>query len=431
MMDPWQQQCRKSRQRRWQPLLAWLLGFLFVALMPMSLRAQPEPVQQVIIPVQEQTYSELVELARPLVWQELSKAFATFPAEVAIVDVVGQYREREAPLMTVTMPRSVWQQQPPPSALEAYTRFYTEAPRLLRQEIPHQETSEEGTGSDTTGVAGTEFDFSASSPPGSWQVVATDPVERAEGVPIIGPYRLSFDQSLPPDVTDSQVSLTPAEEVTVLSEDQTLVILPKAPLAFSTDYDLRVSSLGRQTLLTPAILQFRTEPEFTYERDIKPLLDAHCVGCHGSLGRLRRSALDTYDSTLDYVDPGNAASELLNPRWTQRHARILGFSSQTVRDFIPPQPTPGSGSSTANDSTTPSTGSSAGDTSQGSASNPTAAEGGTPVAFANPAQLGRQGSPELAYVRRNGFDVTRLGFWTDEEVAKVQTWIVQDRAAEK
>jgi len=98
-----------------------------------------------------------------------------------------------------------------------------------------------------------------------------------------------------------------------------LIIKPLQLLGYSTDYRLILPAAKELDLQSPIELTFRTEPQYTHQRDIKPLLDASCVGCHQRAGRMRRSSLDSYAAVMRYVTPGSESGELLKPRWLARH----------------------------------------------------------------------------------------------------------------
>ncbi|MGQ9837232.1 MAG: Ig-like domain-containing protein [Cyanobacteriota bacterium] len=201
--------------------------------------------------------------------------------------------------------------------------------------------------------------------------VSSQPAPEQRDVYVDGVIRLQLSQPLDANLRQLVAKLEPPAPIVFDVQGNELLLKSQKPLSFSTDYKLTVPPQEGLLLEQPIQLSFRTEPEFTYERDIRPLLEASCVGCHQPEGRQRTQLLDSYEATLAYVTPGDANSELLNPRWTGRHATILN------------------------------------------ASNPTQARGG---------------SPEIAYIRARGLPLSRLGFWTPEEVEIVRTWIVQDGA---
>ncbi len=208
---------------------------------------------------------------------------------------------------------------------------------------------------------------------GPLQWVSSQPTPEQRDVYVDGVIRLQFSQPLDPNLRRLVADLDPPAPVIFDLQGNELLLKSRDPLNFSTDYTLTVSPQEGLPLEQAIRLPFRTEPEFTYERDVKPLLEASCVGCHQPGGRQRTQLLDSYEATLAYVTPGDANSELLNPRWTGRHATILNVNN-------PNRPQP------------------------------------------------RGGSPEIAYIQARGLPLSRLGFWTPEEVEIVRTWIVQDGA---
>jgi hypothetical protein len=205
-------------------------------------------------------------------------------------------------------------------------------------------------------------------------LASSDPTSGARGVSIEKILQFRFNQQLPSDVEELQLKVTPETPLIFdLREDQ-LLIKPQNPWKYSTDYAVQISPQSNLGLGEILSLQFRTEPQYTYSRDIQPLLDASCVGCHRPEGRQRNQLLNSYSAVLQYVTPGDPDSVLIDPRWTQRHA-----ATRTV---------------------------------------------------VNPNLPQQGGSPEIAYVRQLGYPVARLGQWTAEETEIVRTWIVQDQAAE-
>jgi hypothetical protein len=87
---------------------------------------------RVVIPVQDQTYSRLVEQARPLVWQQLAQHFGSDPDRYMVtIEVFGQRGESKAPILLVTMNRDTWEKQPAPAQLENHAQFFLSSMSLL------------------------------------------------------------------------------------------------------------------------------------------------------------------------------------------------------------------------------------------------------------------------------------------------------------
>ncbi len=203
--------------------------------------------------------------------------------------------------------------------------------------------------------------------------VSSQPAPEQRDVYVDGVIRLQFNQPLDGNLKRLVVQINPPATLIFDVQGNELLIRPRDSLKYSTNYTLTLSPQEGLPLEQPLQLSFRTEPQYTYEKDIRPLLEASCVGCHQPGGRQRTQLLDSYEATLAYVTPGDGKSELLNPRWTSRHATILN------------------------------------------ANNPNRPQA-------------RGGSPEIAYIQARGLPLSRLGFWTPEEVEIVRTWIVQDGA---
>ena len=215
-----------------------------------------------------------------------------------------------------------------------------------------------------------------------FSLTGSSPANEEMDVSITAPIELEFSQTLADEFDSLELAIDPPASLAFNSTGNRIVLEPTAPFQFSTTYTLTIPSQDVLPLLEDVIIIFGTEPQYTYEYDIKALLDASCVGCHQTSGRARASLLDSYEATLNYVNPGSARSELIDRRWTRRHAPIA-----RARRFI----------------TNPSTGESTQITS---------------------------GSPEINYVRLLGYPIEGLGQWTSDQVDIVRTWIVQDKAAE-
>jgi hypothetical protein len=350
------------------------------------------------LPVQGQSYPQLVEQSRPLVWRALAQQFQAQPQpEEITLEVLGQAGDRQAPLFTVRMPRSVWQQNPSPSQLEQHTTFYPDALALLQPRAPVQQGQVEFTAPSANGTT----------------LVSSNPSNGQRGIPIDQSIHLRFDRQLPAGITGLAFGIQPPLEVAFDIQGNELIVQPLQPLSYSTDYRVFLPAAKELDLQNPIELTFRTEPQYTYQRDIQPLLDASCVGCHQRAGRMRRSPLDSYAAVMRYVTPGSENSELLKPRWLARHAVIQRAAGIPLNGEGKEADAPGS---------LLELGTGAMPTPRPPVSDP---QGEFPGSF-----IGRSGSPELAYIRRNGTGTDRLGHLSPEEIQILRTWIIQDWAAE-
>ncbi|MEN9205552.1 MAG: Ig-like domain-containing protein [Thermostichales cyanobacterium SZTDM-1c_bins_54] len=205
--------------------------------------------------------------------------------------------------------------------------------------------------------------------------VGAQPQDLQTALPVDQPVILTFDQPLPATLQELAIDLSPNTPLGFQIQGSQLILQPDPAWQFSATYTLTLESQEQLPLTQPITYQFRTVPQFTYVRDVEPLLRASCVGCHYPQGRMRAKPLDTYEAVMAYVKPGDPGSVLIQPRWTNRHATVL-------RTRLGP------------DGTVQPTGR----------------------------------SPEVAFNLRNGIPLDRLGFWRPEEVEIVRTWIVQDRA---
>lgn len=351
------------------------------------------------LPVQGQSYPQLVEQSRPLVWRALAQQFQAQPQpEEITLEVLGQAGDRQAPLFTVRMPRSVWQQNPSPSQLEQHTTFYPDALALLQPRAPVQQGQVEFTAPSANGTT----------------LVSSNPSNGQRGIPIDQSIHLRFDRQLPAGITGLAFGIQPPVEVAFDIRGNELIFQPLQLLSYSTDYRVLLPAAEELDLQKPIELTFRTEPQYTYQRDIKPLLDASCVGCHQRAGRMRRSPLDSYAAVMRYVTPGSENSELLKPRWLARHAVIQRAAGIPLN---------GGGSPDVDAlSFLFQGGEGSGPMPRAPVSDP---QRESPGSF-----IGRSGSPELAYIRRNGTGMDRLGYLSADEIQILRTWIIQDQAAE-
>lgn len=387
-----------SRYRPWVRLGSLLLSFGLALILAWA-RVGWTQTHRISLSVQGQSYSQLVEQSRPLVWQALAQQFQAQPqSEQITLEVLGQAGEQQVPLFTVRMPRSVWQQNPSPSQLEQHTTFYPDALALLQPRAPVQQGQVEFTAPSANGTT----------------LVSSNPSNGQRGIPIDQSIHLRFDRQLPAGITGLAFGIQPPVEVAFDIRGNELIFQPLQLLSYSTDYRVLLPAAEELDLQKPIELTFRTEPQYTYQRDIKPLLDASCVGCHQRAGRMRRSPLDSYAAVMRYVTPGSENSELLKPRWLARHAVIQRAAGIPLN---------GGGSPDVDAlSFLFQGGEGSGPMPRAPVSDP---QRESPGSF-----IGRSGSPELAYIRRNGTGMDRLGYLSADEIQILRTWIIQDQAAE-
>ncbi len=205
---------------------------------------------------------------------------------------------------------------------------------------------------------------SASSP---IRLVGSEPPNEATDISIASRIELEFSESLSEPLDTLDLTIEPAIPLQFNVADNRIVLEPSEELGYSTIYTVTIAPQAALPLEEPVQFSFKTEPEFTYNIDVKPLLDVSCVGCHGAFDTSRSSALlDTYSGVLSVVEPGNASSPLIDTRFTRPHARRRSGSQ----------------------------------------------------------------SLEQRYMRINGYPHDKLGSWSPAEIEVVTTWIVQDEAIE-
>ncbi len=368
------------------------------------------------VTVQGQNYAQMVEASRPQVWQALATGFGSSsnPNQVT-VEVMGQQGSLRLPLLLVTMTREQWQTQPSPQQMEQFAQFYTSAIPLLTPptvrssgNLSHPPLSSQIPAPDP----GSPMSI------GELTFIGSQPAQQQVGVAINPQIIFEFDQPLDGDLETLQVSMDPPVELAFDVQGERLLVQPLQLLDYSTIYRVDLLALGDRELGEPLQITFRTEPQYTYERDIQPLLQASCVGCHQFSGRQRRQPLDSYGAVMAYVDPYEASSDLIDPQWTQPHARAQRQ----------PQPQPGEDPPTpTNLETLPGPELQAGGVALPSSPDLTSLQDQPFTILTRPEAR----SPELGYVRRLGISEDRLGRWTPAEVERVRTWIIQDGAPEQ
>ena len=199
-------------------------------------------------------------------------------------------------------------------------------------------------------------------------LVGSLPQKDATDVSVDSRIELQFSDRLDDALEELELRVEPEIGLQFNVSGDRLLLEPSEALEFSTDYELTLASQAAIPLAEDVVLAFRTEPEYTYDIDIEPLLHMSCVGCHGATGRLQESnsLMDTYAGVLRYVEPGNGNSPLIDPKYTRPHARRFPASTSLAQRFM----------------------------------------------------------------RLNAYPLEKLGSWTPEEIEIVTTWVVQDEAIE-
>ena len=208
----------------------------------------------------------------------------------------------------------------------------------------------------------------AASPQIPISLVGSLPQNDATDVSIDSRIALQFSDRLDDAIEELELSVEPEIGLQFNVSGDRLLLEPAEALEFSTDYQLTLASQAGIPLAEDVVLAFRTEPEYTYDIDVEPLLHMSCVACHGASGRLQEtdSLMDTYAGVLKYVEPGSENSPLIDPKYTRPHARRFPASTSLAQRFM----------------------------------------------------------------RLNAYPLEKLGSWTPEEIEIVTTWVVQDEAIE-
>ncbi|MEL7083813.1 MAG: Ig-like domain-containing protein [Cyanobacteria bacterium J06597_1] len=201
----------------------------------------------------------------------------------------------------------------------------------------------------------------------SISLVGSQPSNDETDVLISSRIELQFSDMLDDSLDALDLTVEPAIPLQFNVAGDRIVLQPSEELGYSTQYTVTIPQQAALPLEEPVQFSFKTEPEFTYNIDVKPLLELSCVGCHGAFGTSRSDAvLDSYSGVLGVVEPGDDSSLLIDSRFTQLHARRRA-GSQAI---------------------------------------------------------------EQRYMRINGYPMDKLGSWSPEEIDIVTTWVVQDEAIE-
>lgn len=199
------------------------------------------------------------------------------------------------------------------------------------------------------------------------ELVSSLPDNQSVDVPVTSRIELEFsDAILDEDLEELELSIEPELSLQFNVADNRLVLQPSDMLQFSTEYTVTLAPQAALPLADEVQFSFKTEPQYTYDIDVQPLLHVSCVGCHGGFEASRSSFLDTYSGVLSVVEPGDESSLLIDPRYTQPHARRRAASQSLAQRFM----------------------------------------------------------------RSNGYSMEKLGSWSPEEIEIVTTWVVQDEAVE-
>ncbi len=184
--------------------------------------------------------------------------------------------------------------------------------------------------------------------PGAWKALFTSPKAGATELSRRTQVKIFFNGPAEQDVVEWAFNISPsAPGAFSWPRPDQLVFTPREALRPATRYTVS---------LTPAI-GFRDEKEYelhetrwsfatgsarTFEKDIKPLVSAYCVECHGGNGSAATIALDTYGDVSRYVVPGHSTKSSFYTfiQKRQHHINMAGPNHSTntklalIKDWI-------------------------------------------------------------------------------------------------
>lgn len=173
------------------------------------------------------------------------------------------------------------------------------------------------------------------------EVLGTWPREGARGQSRQAPIEISFSQQVPRDVVEANLSLSPNVPGTLVSGSPTrFSFRPAQRFAPGTTYTVSVRPAeyllaGQAVRLPGAQWAFATGGPYSYRREVRPLIEAHCQGCHGTSGSANRIPLGSYAALLPKIRPGSSStSPLLLSLAKPSHQVSLSDRDRSTRENL-------------------------------------------------------------------------------------------------
>jgi hypothetical protein len=94
---------------------------------------------------------------------------------------------------------------------------------------------------------------------------------------------------------------------------------------------LTCMTLLARTLIATALTIGALPAAVNYARDVRPILQKHCYGCHGAAQQMSNLRLDRRDAALRVIKPGDSAGSKL-------HAMVSGNAKLRMPPAGPPLP---------------------------------------------------------------------------------------------
>jgi hypothetical protein len=406
------------------------------------------------VTVSAPSYPDLVRRAEQVARQKIAELFRLPGIESVQLTVNGKNAGAITPVLDVQISRSDWKRKP--ASLRPYSNYYDAAGLLGYTAAPVVASASSGAsdgeakGKEADAKEGEKGKDGEPKVSGPLKLEKSNPTDGEERFAIRKAIELTFAKDLPlKKGEDLGIKLEPGAEGAVTIEKNVVTFTPAQPLAYSRKYTLTVAGSKQFKIPGPITVAFKTEPEFTYQKHIRPMLAGTCTSCHSLRGTARTAPLDSYEGVLAYVSPGQGG-QILSYTGFHGQQRTGAFGStagltqlpggQTAipggqgfvtggspPGYAPTVPNP-NGSGFYNPSfNNPSTG--VGATSgfvsrrRGAPVVPTATEPSEPT--------GDDGTVVAQEGDGGPARYTRGGALNDQQIAVLRTWIIQDQAAEK
>ncbi|MBC8120285.1 MAG: hypothetical protein H7Y22_00440 [Gemmatimonadaceae bacterium] len=364
------------------------------------------------------SYGDLVRKAEALARQKISNVFKSSQAQIARISINGKNRSLVAPLLDVQISRAEWNKKP--ASLRMWSTYYDAASLLSFS--PTTQIASAPAPDNPTGKADPSKDSPDKPVPkssGALKLLKSNPAEGEERARIKLPIELSFAAELPiKKGEDLGLKLEPdlGGQVTINKTSATFV--PERPLAYSQKYTLTIEGSKQLKLPAPISVSFKTEPQYTYQRDVRPMLAGTCTSCHSLRGTQRAAQLDSYEALMQYVVPGQGGQVL---SYTGFHGQVGRTSGATQIGIGIEQPAP---------TTLPGYNVPAPPNQIPSGSTSIIPRRRAPLVATEPApDASEDGSTNETTASAPAY--TRGGALTQSQAEVLRTWIIQDQAIEK
>lgn len=348
------------------------------------------------------SYADLLRKAEMTARQKIAEVFKNSAADTAQVTINGKNGSAMAPVLDIQISRAAWNKKP--ATLRPYGNYY-DVSGLLGFTAPVASADPVDTKDPKKDPKSDDKGEQSSKTVGVLKLVKSTPAEGDDRVLINKPIELTFEKDLPAKTgAELGIKVDPELEGEATIEKNVVTFNPAKPLAYSKKYTFTIAGSAKLKLPGALTLRFKTEPQYTYEKNVRTFLAGTCTSCHSGRGTARNSPLDTYAGVMQFVSPGSGG-QILDFTGIHGQTRIGAFGGN-ANPGAPTPPGPPSNPNVSRARRTPIT-----------PTEPTNETAGDEVASGDTA-AGRT-------------QFTRGGALSADQVAILRTWIVQDQAIEK